>query len=132
MTFHYIRVTDTTATAPVTIVCFGVLTTTLTVTIAFTLVWLLGAPDQNGTVPPTPAILINNGAAGGFATLPQEWYQTSMTVVTQAYANYVIGPQQLSSLLSDVCVMVFHLFLQILMEAKPVGFEPLESSGTYP
>ena len=90
-------------------VCTGALTIPIVVVLVFTSLGLFGDPVKNDDIlPPLPILMDIVRGIASFAVQPQEQPQAqigqlrNMPVVTQAYANYAMGPSQLHFSLSDL------------------------------
>ena len=122
---------NVTTTPPVTVVCTGASTATMTIMIAATSVRTAIVLVQNDVVLPPPLTLMDavSGVAG-FSVLLQQQSHPQMAVATQAYANYAMSPLQVSSpselsllliFYVDVLVFVFYFLALIRPTFPPVG-----------
>ena len=84
----------TTITPPVTAVCSGASSLTMTVTMALTLMGLSATLGQHDKVLPPPMTLRDTRGVSGLATVLQQQPQSKMP--SQTYTNYAMGPLQVS------------------------------------
>ena len=135
-----------TTTPPVTDVCSGTSSLLTTVTMPPSLMGLPMTSGQHDVVLPPPLTLRDSGCVVGPATVPQQQPQSQMPL--QAYANYVMGSQQVGCLselslplfficvgvCSGVCFLLSYAMLDAVftMEAQPFRFATLQPFGVYP
>ena len=140
---HWCTTPATTTTPPVTVVCCSTsLSLTMTVTMVPTLMGLPVASGQHDVVLLPPLMLRDTGHVVGLTTVQQQQSQSQMP--PQAYANYAMGPVQVSfslrvepptnCLYMYVSVMVYAFCFKVPcwmpylpIAAQPLGFVLLQS-----
>ena len=138
--------TAITTTLPVTVVYSGTSSFLMIATMTPTLIGLLATLGQHDVVLPQPLIPWDTRGVVGPTTVPQQQSQFQMPF--QVYANYAMGPLQVSFptrvespcnflicivVYSGVCFLLSGTMLDALVtnEAQPLGFAPLQSFGAY-